>query len=45
MKGEYIVIMDGILVACHDYKGVGRVGDALVGCTAVAAGSPDVFAG
>ncbi len=26
-------------------KGAGRVGDALTGCTAVAQGSPDVFAG
>jgi uncharacterized Zn-binding protein involved in type VI secretion len=26
-------------------KGIGRVGDAISGCTAVAAGSPDVFAG
>lgn len=26
-------------------KGCGRVGDAISGCTAVAAGSPDVFAG
>lgn len=25
--------------------GVGRVGDAISGCTSVAAGSPDVFAG
>ena len=26
-------------------KGAGRVGDAISGCTSVAAGSPDVFAG
>lgn len=26
-------------------KGIGRVGDAISGCTAVAAGSPNVFAG
>jgi len=26
-------------------KGCGRVGDAIAGCTAVAVGSPDVFAG
>ena len=26
-------------------KGAGRVGDAIAGCTAVAAGSPNVFAG
>lgn len=26
-------------------KGLGRVGDAISGCTSVAAGSPDVFAG
>jgi len=26
-------------------KGGGRVGDAITGCTAVAAGSPNVFAG
>jgi uncharacterized Zn-binding protein involved in type VI secretion len=26
-------------------KGCGRVGDTISGCTAVAAGSPDVFAG
>jgi len=26
-------------------KGCGRVGDAVSGCTSVAAGSPDVFAG
>lgn len=26
-------------------KGCGRIGDALSGCTAVAAGSPNVFAG
>lgn len=26
-------------------KGCGRVGDALTGCTSVAEGSPDVFAG
>lgn len=26
-------------------KGIGRVGDAIAGCTSVAAGSPDVFAG
>jgi len=26
-------------------KGVGRIGDAITGCTAVAAGSPNVFAG
>jgi len=25
--------------------GCGRVGDAITGCTSVAAGSPDVFAG
>lgn len=28
-----------------NFKGVGRVGDAISGCTAVAAGSPNVFAG
>ena len=28
-----------------NFKGVGRVGDGLSGCTAVAAGSPNVFAG
>jgi uncharacterized Zn-binding protein involved in type VI secretion len=28
-----------------DGKGVGRVGDAISGCTAVATGSPDVYAG
>jgi uncharacterized Zn-binding protein involved in type VI secretion len=26
-------------------KGAGRVGDAITGCTSVAAGSPNVFAG
>lgn len=26
-------------------KGAGRVGDAIVGCTSVAAGSPNVFCG
>lgn len=26
-------------------KGIGRVGDAITGCTSVSAGSPDVFAG
>ena len=26
-------------------KGVGRIGDAISGCTSVAAGSPNVFAG
>jgi uncharacterized Zn-binding protein involved in type VI secretion len=26
-------------------KGIGRVGDAITGCTSVAAGSPNVFAG
>ena len=26
-------------------KGIGRVGDAISGCTSVAAGSPNVFAG
>ena len=26
-------------------KGVGRIGDGITGCTAVAEGSPDVFAG
>lgn len=26
-------------------RGAGRVGDSISGCTAVAAGSPDVFAG
>ena len=26
-------------------KGAGRIGDAISGCTSVAAGSPDVFAG
>jgi len=26
-------------------KGCGRIGDAISGCTSVAAGSPDVFAG
>lgn len=25
--------------------GIGRIGDAITGCTSVAAGSPDVFAG
>lgn len=28
-----------------NFKGIGRVGDGLSGCTAVAAGSPNVFAG
>jgi uncharacterized Zn-binding protein involved in type VI secretion len=28
-----------------NFKGVGRIGDGLSGCTAVAAGSPNVFAG
>ena len=26
-------------------KGIGRIGDAITGCTSVAAGSPNVFAG
>lgn len=26
-------------------KGIGRIGDAISGCTSVAAGSPNVFAG
>jgi len=26
-------------------KGAGRIGDTITGCTSVAAGSPDVFAG
>jgi uncharacterized Zn-binding protein involved in type VI secretion len=28
-----------------NFKGLGRVGDGIAGCTAVAAGSPNVFAG
>lgn len=28
-----------------NFKGTGRVGDAISGCTSVAAGSPNVFAG
>lgn len=36
-KGSGSVFVNGL--------GAGRVGDALTGCTAVAAGSPNVFAG
>jgi len=35
--GSSTVIVNG--------RGCGRVGDAISGCTSVAAGSPDVFAG
>ena len=28
-----------------NYKGCGRIGDAITGCTSVAEGSPNVFAG
>ena len=36
-KGSSTVFVNG--------KGCGRVGDAISGCTSVAAGSPNVFAG
>lgn len=38
-------IASGSSTVFADGKGVGRVGDAIAGCTAVAAGSPNVFAG
>ena len=36
-SGSNTVIVNG--------RGIGRVGDGIIGCTAVAAGSPNVFAG
>ena len=36
-KGSSTVFING--------RGCGRIGDAITGCTAVAAGSPNVFAG
>jgi len=38
-------ITDGSSKVYIDGDGVGRVGDAITGCTAVAAVSPNVFAG
>lgn len=38
-------IASGSSTVFVNFKGIGRVGDAISGCTAVAAGSADVFAG
>lgn len=38
------IAVGSILVFVND-KGLGRIGDAISGCTSVAAGSPTVFAG
>ena len=35
----------GSTTVCTNGKGTGRIGDAISGCTSVAAGSPNVFAG
>ena len=43
--GHSAPIASGSGTVFADGKSVGRVGDAISGCTAVAAGSPDVFAG
>lgn len=39
------VITTGSTTVFINNKGCGRVGDAITGCTSVAAGSADVFAG
>lgn len=39
------VIAAGSSTVKANFLGVGRIGDGLSGCTAVAAGSPNVFAG
>ena len=41
--GHAAPIVSGSSTVFAEYKGVGRIGDAT--CTAVAAGSPNVFAG
>lgn len=38
-------ISSGSSTVFVNFKGLGRVGDGLSGCTAVASGSPNVFAG
>ena len=38
-------IATGLTTVFINGKGCGRVGDAISGCTSVAAGSPNVFAG
>jgi uncharacterized Zn-binding protein involved in type VI secretion len=38
-------ISSGSSTVFVNFKGIGRVGDGLSGCTAVAVGSSDVFAG
>jgi uncharacterized Zn-binding protein involved in type VI secretion len=38
-------ISSGSSTVFVNFKGIGRVGDGLSGCTAVASGSSDVFAG
>jgi uncharacterized Zn-binding protein involved in type VI secretion len=38
-------ISSGSSTVFVNFKGIGRVGDSLSGCTAVAVGSSDVFAG
>ena len=40
-----VPILDGSSKVFVNGKGCGRVGDGLSGCTSVAAGSPNVFAG
>lgn len=43
--GHAAPIATGSTTVFCNSKGSGRVGDAISGCTSVAAGSPDVFAG
>ena len=38
-------IASGSSTVIVNYKGCGRIGDGISGCTSVAQGSPDVFAG
>ena len=43
--GHSAPIASGSSTVFVNNKGAGRVGDAISGCTSVAAGSPNVFAG
>ena len=43
--GHSAPIASGSATVKVNTKGAGRIGDAISGCTAVAAGSPNVFAG
>ena len=44
-RGHAAAISTGSSTVFVNGKGAGRVGDSISGCTAVAAGSPNVFAG